>query len=51
MSALPKAAAQAALVTAMMRAVLLQALVLHRMPIRLPSSVVIVDAAGWLDKL
>src|ERR1700678_4304456 len=49
MSALPNAAAQAALVTAWTRAKLLQGLVpVQRMPIRLLSSVVTVDAAGWL---
>jgi hypothetical protein len=49
-SALPSAAAQAAAVTAMTRAVLLQGLLpLQRMPIRFVSSVVTVDAAGWLD--
>src|ERR1700684_4264934 len=49
MSALPNAAAQAAAVTAMTRAVLLHGLLpVQRTPIRLLSSVVTVDAAGWL---
>src|ERR1700727_38389 len=50
MSALPNAAAQAAAATAVARAWLVQGLLpLQRMPIRLVSSVVTVDAAGWLD--
>src|SRR5208283_5588409 len=48
-SALPSAAAQAAMVTACTRAALLHGdEPEHRMPIRLLSSVETVDAAGWL---
>ena len=46
MSALPNAVAHAAAVTACARAVELQALVVHKLFMRLVSSVVIVDAAG-----
>src|SRR5208282_5823691 len=48
MSALPNAAAQAAAVTACTRAVLVHAVVLQRLLIRLPSSVVTLDGAGEL---
>jgi hypothetical protein len=48
MSALPNAAAQAAAVTACTRAVLVHAVVLQRLFIRLPSSVVTLDGAGEL---
>ncbi len=52
MSALPNAAAQAAAVTAVTRGRLLHGLLpVHRMPIRLLSSVVTVDAAGWFGKV
>ncbi len=48
MSALPKAAAQAAAVTACARAVVLQADVVHSVLMRFPSSLVTVEAAGEL---
>src|SRR5271163_165713 len=53
MSALPKAVAQAAAVTACTRAVVVQAVLLQRLLIKLSSSPpapVIDDAAGWLCK-
>ena len=51
MSALPKAVAQAAAVTACTRAVVVQAVLVQRLVINLSSSPpapVIVEAAGWL---
>jgi hypothetical protein len=51
MSALPKAVAQAAAVTACTRAAVVHAVVLQRVAIKLSSSPVgpvIVEAAGWL---
>jgi hypothetical protein len=51
MTALPKAAAQAAAVTAVTRDVLLQALVEHSAGIKLLSSPAICDAGGMERKL